>query len=90
MFLSIYISGIVKKNLDSNIYLSIDIYIYLYVACLSVCLYPINNFLFINSTNFLFLFYNVYKEKMFTIEIEDALKPSFYKTNLSERDNVFL
>ena len=31
-------------------------------------------FFFLNPRTFLFLFYNVYKEKMFTIEIEDGAK----------------
>jgi len=84
--------------------------IYIYILCLSVCLYPTNvktaksigpkfekfasnkipfslnvenhKIYLIKSAIFgLYLFYNVYKEKMFTIEIEDvrfALKALFF------------
>jgi len=94
------------------------IYVYIYFACLFVCIqinvktaepigtkfcvghqltpgkvYEWSKFLKIcfenpqfileNTQTFLFLFYNVYKEKMFTIEIEDAreasLKPKWLK-----------
>ena len=62
----------------------------MYFACLSsrlfVCLYPINVKTAepigpkfsegprLTSANFFTLFYNVYKEKKFTVEIEDWLK----------------
>ena len=85
---------------------------YIYILCLSVCVYPNNvktaepigtkfcvgnqltpgkvyewskflkicfentQFILENPQTFLFLFYNVYKEKMFNIEIEDAREAS--------------